>query len=75
MEIIECVRSAVDVSRLLGINAFSLDKLLATDPEFLVGGGRRERWPSWPGGANEQQTRSPGWLGGMPYHAHRAHSE
>lgn len=38
VEIIECVRSAVDVSRLLGINAFSLDKLLATDPEFLETG-------------------------------------
>lgn len=36
VEIIECVRSNVDVGRLLGINAFSLEKLLAMDPEFLV---------------------------------------
>eukprot|EP00198_Chlamydomonas_reinhardtii_P011338 XP_001700675.1 predicted protein [Chlamydomonas reinhardtii] len=35
VEIIECVRSNVDVGRLLGINAFSLEKLLAMDPEFL----------------------------------------
>ncbi|KXZ42979.1 hypothetical protein GPECTOR_108g174 [Gonium pectorale] len=38
VEIIECVRSQVDVGRLLGINAFSLEKLLATDPEFLETG-------------------------------------
>ncbi|PNW83540.1 hypothetical protein CHLRE_05g234652v5 [Chlamydomonas reinhardtii] len=38
VEIIECVRSNVDVGRLLGINAFSLEKLLAMDPEFLETG-------------------------------------
>ncbi|GLC69806.1 hypothetical protein PLESTF_000882500 [Pleodorina starrii] len=37
-EVIECQRSAVDVSRLLGINAFSLERLLAMDPEFLETG-------------------------------------
>ncbi|KAG2490407.1 hypothetical protein HYH03_011207 [Edaphochlamys debaryana] len=37
-EIIECVRSNVDVGRLLGVNAFSLEKLLAMDPEFLETG-------------------------------------
>lgn len=38
-EIIECKHSEVDVSRLLGINAFSLERLMAKDPEFLVGTG------------------------------------
>ncbi|EFJ51795.1 hypothetical protein VOLCADRAFT_103294 [Volvox carteri f. nagariensis] len=38
VEVIECQHSAVDVSRLLGINAFSLERLLAMDPEFLETG-------------------------------------
>ena len=37
MDIVECIQSKVDVAQLLGINAFSLDKLLADDPDFLVG--------------------------------------
>ncbi|GIL71418.1 hypothetical protein Vretimale_2715 [Volvox reticuliferus] len=37
-EIIECKHSAVDVSQLLGINAFSLERLLNMDPEFLGSG-------------------------------------
>ena len=36
VDIFECVQSKVDIDRLLGINAFSLDKLLTEDPEFLV---------------------------------------
>ena len=36
VDIFECVQSAVAIDRLLGINAFSLDKLLAEDPAFLV---------------------------------------
>ena len=37
VDIVECIQSKVDVAQLLGINAFSLDKLLADDPDFLVG--------------------------------------
>ena len=37
VEIHECVQSKVDVGSLLGIRAFSLDKMLAEDPDFLVG--------------------------------------
>ena len=36
VEVIECENSRVDLERLLGINAFSLDKLLEKDPDFLV---------------------------------------
>ena len=36
VDIFECIQSAVAIDRLLGINAFSLDKLLAEDPAFLV---------------------------------------
>jgi G3E family GTPase len=35
VEILECIQSRVDLDKLLGINAFSLDKLLAEDPDFL----------------------------------------
>ena len=36
VEIVECQYSKVDISSLLGITAFDLDKLLEMDPEFLV---------------------------------------
>jgi G3E family GTPase len=35
-ELIECTHAAVDLDRLLGIHAFSLDRLLQQDPDFLV---------------------------------------
>lgn len=36
VEVVECVQSKVDIAQLLGIKAFSLDKMLADDPDFLV---------------------------------------
>lgn len=36
-EVIECTNSDVDLGRILGISAFSLDKMLTQDPHFLVG--------------------------------------
>ena len=36
-DIVETSFSKVDLDRVLGIHAFSLDKLLIKDPEFLVG--------------------------------------
>ena len=32
----ECCNSAVDVGRVLGVHAFSMDRLLEKDPDFLV---------------------------------------
>jgi hypothetical protein len=40
-DIIECSFAKVDLDRVLGIHAFSLDRLLLKDPEFLVGGESR----------------------------------
>jgi G3E family GTPase len=36
VEIIECQQSSIDLDRILGIKAFSLDKLMSTDPTLLV---------------------------------------
>jgi hypothetical protein len=35
--ILECINAAVDVDKVLGIGAFSMEKMLQKDPEFLVG--------------------------------------
>lgn len=35
---IECCNAQVELDKVLGITAFSLDRLLEMDPEFLVGG-------------------------------------
>jgi hypothetical protein len=35
-EIMECCNSVVDLERVLGIHAFSMDRLLEKDPDFLV---------------------------------------
>jgi G3E family GTPase len=35
-ELIECQNAQVDLEKILGITAFSLDRLLDMDPEFLV---------------------------------------
>lgn len=35
-EVIECQNAQVDLDKILGITAFSLDKLLEADPDFLV---------------------------------------
>jgi hypothetical protein len=41
VEIVECVNAEVDLGRVLGITAFSLDRLLQADPDFLVRGWLR----------------------------------
>jgi len=38
-DIIDCSFAKVELDRVLGIHAFSLDRLLLNDPEFLVRGG------------------------------------
>lgn len=38
-EVIECQNAQVDLDKILGITAFSLDKLLEADPDFLVSEG------------------------------------
>lgn len=38
--ILECINAAVDVDKVLGIGAFSMEKMLQKDPEFLVGDPR-----------------------------------
>jgi hypothetical protein len=40
-EVIECQNAQVDLGKILGITAFSLDKLLEADPDFLVSEGVR----------------------------------
>lgn len=35
VEVVECEYSRVDLVKLLGIEAFSLDKMLHIDPDFL----------------------------------------
>jgi G3E family GTPase len=35
-EVIECQNAQVDLVKILGISAFSLDRLLEADPDFLV---------------------------------------
>jgi G3E family GTPase len=35
-EVIECQNAQVDLDKILGITAFSLDRLLEADPDFLV---------------------------------------
>lgn len=37
MQIVECTYGRVPMDQLLGIEAFSLDKILAKEPDFLVG--------------------------------------
>lgn len=36
-DIVECKNSVVDLDKVLGISAFSMDRMLEMDPEFLVG--------------------------------------
>ncbi len=40
MEMIEAVDAEVDVTRLVGVRAFSLDRVLAMEPDFLEVRGR-----------------------------------
>ena len=61
--ILECTHAKVDLADLLGIRAFSLDRLLASDPDFLDEGGAD-------GGGQEAE---PGGLlggGGRKDHGH-----
>jgi hypothetical protein len=37
-EVIECQNAQVGLDKILGITAFSLDRLLEADPDFLVRG-------------------------------------
>lgn len=57
-DIIECSFAKVDLDRVLGIHAFSLDRLLIKDPEFLVGPG------GWRGKAWRGCTQPRGHAGG-----------
>lgn len=40
-ELMECTNAAVDLAKVLGIQSFSMDKMLEMDPDFLVGAGCR----------------------------------
>lgn len=37
VQILEATQARVDLDQLLGIGAFSLDRVLAVEPDFLVG--------------------------------------
>lgn len=41
-EIIETVRSNVDLARILGVKAFSLERILEEEPDFLSVGAKRD---------------------------------
>jgi hypothetical protein len=35
-DLVECTNAAVDLARVLGIQSFSMDRMLEMDPDFLV---------------------------------------